>query len=116
MAEAAYRHGKPQMVDYTPTTAIAAGQVVPIGEGCLIAHSDLQSGRLEAAAAAGGVYECAKATGSSTAIGDRVSVYWNDTTNVITTTASGNAYLGVTVGASTDDDATQHVQHEAPSA
>lgn len=110
--EAIFRHGSPLMVDYTPSgAAVAAGQVVVIGSFPRIAHSDIADGKLGALATRGGVYEMPKTAGVSSAIENGVVVYWDDTNNVITETATGNKVIGVTVAASGDDDETQMVEH-----
>lgn len=102
--EARFLHGDPLMVDYTPGAAVAAGTVVVQGSVVGVAHNDIAANALGALAIGGGVYEFAKASGGSTAIGVGVQVYWDDTNNVATATASSHKKLGMTVKASVDAD------------
>ena len=108
---AKYRHGSPLMVDHTPGADVAAGDVVVVGVQLRIAHSDIPANTQGALASGGGVYLMPKTAGSTTAIADGATVYWDATNHVITTTASGNKKLGTTIGASVDADTTQLVQH-----
>lgn len=59
-----------------------------------------------------GVFDVPKATGASTAIAAGAKVYWNVTAQQATATATGNKYLGKTVRAAGDDDATVRVRLE----
>lgn len=88
--QAIFRHGTPIMSDYTPGSAISAGDVVVVDDVPCIAHSDLVSGRLEAVAMRGGAYECA----ADAAIVAGSKVYWDDTNNKVTETATGNKGFG----------------------
>jgi len=56
------------------------------------------------------VFDFAKATGQGTAIGVGANVYWDDTNNVATTTATGNKLIGKCVRAAVDADATVRVR------
>lgn len=109
--EANFVHGDPLMVDYTPSSAVVAGEVIPSGTRCLIVHSDTAADVLGAVAAGGGVYDVAKATG--TGIATDVKVYWDNSNSVATATASGNTLLGVTVAAAASADEIVRVQHLA---
>ncbi len=101
------------MVDHTPSGAVSAGDVIVTNDTPKIAHNDIAAGALGALAARGGVYTVPKAAGSSTAIADDKKVYWDDTNNVITTSAASgaNKAFGITIGASLDADTTQTVLH-----
>lgn len=57
MAEAAFVHGDPLMVDYTPSSDVAAGDVVVIGVIPYVAHGDIPANTKGAVAARGGVYQ-----------------------------------------------------------
>lgn len=111
MGQAQYRHGHVTFVDHTPGADVAAGDVIVIGNCIRIAHSDIKSGVLGALAAGGGIYEVPKASGGGSAIANGASVFWDDTNNVITTTASTHKRLGIAVGASLDADTKQLIQH-----
>ena len=54
---ATLKHGNPLMVDYTPGSAVDAGDVLEIGGRALIAHNDIAANALGALAAFGGVYD-----------------------------------------------------------
>jgi predicted RecA/RadA family phage recombinase len=100
MPEAIYKQ-EGDHIDYVPTADVAAGQVVIIGELVGVAHAPIAAGELGALTVRG-VFAFAKATGGGTAIAAGTKVYWNDTTNVATTEATGNVYLGKAVAAASD--------------
>jgi len=79
MAQANFRHGDPLMVDYTPSSAVNAGDVVVISNYPLIAHQDIAANALGAVAAGGGVYEMT--AGEALNAGEKV--YWDDTNNKV---------------------------------
>lgn len=96
MAQATYRHGDPVMVDYTPGAAVAAGDVVVIGDKPYVAHRDIEANRLGAVASEGGVYRLTAA--GNYAPGDKV--YWDDTNNKITTGVGSHPHFGFIVPSS----------------
>lgn len=112
MAQATYRHGNPLMVDYTPSSAVSAGDVIVIGDDIRIAHVDIAANEKGAVAAQGGVYTFAKSTATSSAIAAGKRVYWDASGEVVTETASTHKIAGRTVAAAGDDDATIDVIHE----
>lgn len=75
--QARFRHGSPLMVDYTPSEAVSAGQVVVIGHKPYIAHVDIAADEKGAVAAHGGVYEML-VDGN---FGPGENVFWDDATN-----------------------------------
>jgi predicted RecA/RadA family phage recombinase len=81
------RQGNPRFVDYTPGSAVTAGDVVVVGDLPLIAHSNIAAGDLGALAAGGGVYDVIAAT--SAAAG--VIVYWVDASNKVSTSSNSAA-------------------------
>jgi len=85
--ETTFKHGNPLMVDHIPGSAVSAGQVVVVGEIPFVAHVDIAASRIGSLAMGGGVYEC-KADAD---LGPGVKVYWDDTANKITVTASSGA-------------------------
>jgi predicted RecA/RadA family phage recombinase len=108
MAEADFLHGAPTMIDYTPTSgAIAAGQVINVGNMCWIAHGNIANATLGAVATGGGVYNV---TGAAQ-INPGLKVYWDDTNNNISTVAAGNMPFGKTVANCTAANATVAVLH-----
>lgn len=104
MAQAEFRHGSPLMVDYTPGSAVSAGDVVVAGEMPCIAHDAIAANRLGALAVGRAVYEV---TSDGTPDTAGALIYWDDTNNKVTTTASGNKFFGWTLpgqGATSDGD------------
>jgi len=110
MATAQFIHdGK--SIDYTPGADVAAGDVVVQNDLLGVAKLDIAANTLGALAVTG-VFDVPKATGAGTAIGAGAKVYWNATAKQATTTATGNKYLGKTVNAAVDADATVRVRLE----
>ena len=108
MPQATFRHGSPVMVDYTPGSAVTAGDVIVTSTTPRIAHLDIASGVLGALAAEGGVYEV---TGDAAIAADK-KVYWDDTNNKVTETSTSNKVFGVTVTACSADAAKCLVRHD----
>ncbi len=108
MAQAIFRHDGGS-IDYTPAADVAAGDVIVQGELVGVAKLDIKANTLGALAVAG-VFDFAKATGGGTAITAGANVYWDDTNNVVTTTATGNKLIGKCVKAAADADATVRVR------
>lgn len=106
--EARFSHGEPLMVDYTPGSAVSAGTVVVIGDAPRIAHQDIPANALGALAAFGGVYFVA--ADAAIAVGKKV--YWNNSANKVTETASGNKAFGQTIDAAAADGAVIRVIHQ----
>jgi predicted RecA/RadA family phage recombinase len=96
MAQATFWHGNPIMVDYTPGSAVTAGDVVIIGDSAFIAHDDIAANTLGAVASFGGIY--AVIAGEAIATGKKV--YWADSSNKVVETATGNKLFGMVVPAS----------------
>jgi predicted RecA/RadA family phage recombinase len=96
-------------IDYTPGSAVAAGDVIVQGELVGIARTPIAANALGSLAVAG-VFDFAKATGGGTAITAGANVYWDDTNNVATTTATGNKLIGKCVKAAADGAATVRVR------
>ena len=110
VGEADFIHGDPLMVDYTPGTAVSAGDVVVVGEVPFVAHSDIAASELGALAAGGGVYE--GLTDGSLDTGGAL-VYWDDTEGEFVASSSGNKHFGYTLPGqgATDDQDTIRVIH-----
>ena len=104
MAQAIFRHDGTS-IDYTPGADVATGDVIVQGELVGVAKLDIKANTLGALAVVG-VFDFAKATGGGTAITAGANVYWDDTNNVATTTATGNKLIGKCVRAAADADAT----------
>lgn len=98
MADATFRAGNPDMIDYTPSGAnVDAGDVVLIGNTtgltCGIAHVDIEDGYKGALAAGGGKYEVVNLNNAA----NGVKVYWDNTNKKVTTTSTNNALFGYVV-------------------
>ncbi|MCA9251284.1 MAG: DUF2190 family protein [Phycisphaerales bacterium] len=110
MATATFvQHG--DVIDYTPSAGVAAGDVVVQGELVGIAKTAIAA-NLIGAIAVTGVFDVPKATGGSTAITAGANVYWDATNSVATTDddTGNNKLLGKTVLAAADADATVRVR------
>lgn len=88
---ATFRHGNPLMIDYTPVSAVAAGDIVAIGTKLGICHNPIPANTLGALSIGKGVYRVLKDT-SVFAKGD--SVYNDATNHVGSSTVTGNTLLG----------------------
>ena len=108
MPQAVCRHDGTS-IDYTPAADVAAGDVVVQGELVGVAKLDIKANTLGALAVSG-VFDFAKSTSGGTAITAGANVYWDDTNNVATTTATGNKLIGKCVKAAADADATVRVR------
>jgi len=106
MPQATYVHGG-CAVDYTPGTAVAAGDVVVQGDLVGVVKRPIAANELGAVEVAG-VFDFAKNTGVAYSIG--TILYWDDTNNVVTTTATGNKQIGKSVRAAASADMTVRVR------
>ena len=90
-------------VDYTPGSAVSAGDIVIQGDLVGIAKLDIAANALGALATRG-VFDIVKEGGGGVTfeIGDEV--YWDATNSVAVATATGNAWLGYCVKAAVDAD------------
>jgi predicted RecA/RadA family phage recombinase len=110
MSDVYFKHGDPLMVDYTPGSAVTAGDVLVLEDVLRVAHLDIEASRKGALAAGGGVYEGPKASGDG-GWSDGDTIYWNATTKKFTKTADANKVFGPAVGDAADTDTTARVQH-----
>lgn len=95
--------------DYTPNSDVAAGQVVVVSNNVYFAPRPITSGTL-GTLCIGGIWDCAKVTVTSgSGWSDGALLYWNDSTNELTTTAASNKKVGVAVGATADSATTGRV-------
>lgn len=107
MAEVTRVSGKSTMADYTPSGAVAAGEVVPLAVGVGIADLAIASGTLGSLATNGGIFRGTKTAGSSTAVPGGTKLYWDNSGNKPTTSSGGNKVLGrATPDGAADDDTT----------
>lgn len=81
-----------RQIPYTPSGAdVAAGDVIVLVSLVAIATTDIPDGRL-GALDIDGVFKVPKATGTAMPTG--TLVYWDGTNKRITTTSSGNTFMG----------------------
>mgnify|MGYP001357099142 CR=1 FL=1 len=103
-------------IDYTPGSAVAAGDVVVQGELVGVAKLDIAAGQ-KGALAVDGVFEVPKeAAEADKAIAAGVKVYWNPT-NARVETGSGDPagtykYMGKTIKAALTTDTVTRVRLE----
>jgi len=112
MATAQFIHdGK--SIDYTPGSAVSAGDVVVQGDLIGIAKLDIAAGAL-GALAVDGVFDLPKASGASTAITAGAKVYWDagDSEAKEDSESGANKYLGKVVAAAADADTAVRVRLE----
>jgi predicted RecA/RadA family phage recombinase len=88
-------------IDYTPGSAVASGDVIVQGGIVGVALTDIAANTLGSLAVRG-IFEFAKTTGSTQNMTAGLLVYWDDSSDKVTTVASGNTRLGhVVVAAGT---------------
>jgi predicted RecA/RadA family phage recombinase len=90
-------------IDHTPVSALASGDVVVQGDLVGVVLRPLAAGEL-GALAVDGVFDFAKNTGVAYTVG--TILYWDDTNNVVTATATGNKQIGKVVRAAATTDTT----------
>jgi len=85
-------------IDYTPSIAVASGDVVVIGDIVAVATEPIAANVLGAVDVEG-VFTFPKATTSASAITAGAKLYWNASGEVVTTTAGTNKTAGYAVAA-----------------
>jgi predicted RecA/RadA family phage recombinase len=95
-------------IDYTPVSAVSAGQVIVIGDLIAVAKLDIAAGRLGALHLTG-VYDFPKVTTGGSAIPVGTTVYWNSDTSNAQAASSTYKQLGKVVQAAADGDSTVRV-------
>ena len=90
MADSAFQHGDPLMVDHTPGSAVALGEVIVVGDRAFVAHNAIAASEKSAVAAGGGVYQFT----ADAAIAAGKTVYWDNTAKKVTETSAGNTKIG----------------------
>ncbi len=98
-------------VDYTPGSAVTAGQVVVQGELLGVAKVDIPANALGALAVTG-VFDFPKATGGGSGIPAGAKVYWDVADNEAKTDdeTGANKLIGKCVRAAADADATVRIR------
>lgn len=96
-------------IDYTPSLAVSAGDVVVQGELVGVAKKNIAANALGALHVKG-VFDFPKATTSTSAITAGALCYWDDNNDVATTTSSGNKLIGKCVAAAAAADTTVRIR------
>ena len=96
-----------ESVDYTPGSAVAAGEVVVQNDLVGVAPVPIPA-NTQGALAVEGVHAFPKATGGGTAIAAGVTCYWHST--VANATSAGGVLIGKAVLAAADADATVRIK------
>jgi len=87
-------------IDYTPGSAVSAGDVVVQGDLVGVAKLDIAASALGALAICG-VFDFPKATTSASAITAGTILYWDAQNEIATPTAGSNKRIGPAVAAAT---------------
>lgn len=106
--QARFLSGDPVMAPYTPGGTVNPGDVIVQNNVPCIAHVGMVAGENGALAVGGGLYRCACAA----AIAAGKAVWWDDTNNRLTETATSNTHFGFTVAASDTGDTLVNAKHE----
>lgn len=106
MQQASFVH-EGASIDYTPGANVAAGEVVVQGDLVGVAKLDILTGRL-GALAVDGVFDFAKEFGVTHPVGQ--IVYWDNSNDMVTATATGNKLVGKVVRAASASDLTVRVR------
>ena len=96
-----------ELVDYTPSSAVAAGDVVVQGDLVGVVVRPLAASE-NGSLLVWGTFDFTKNTGVAYTVG--TILYWDDTNNVVTTTATGNKSIGKVVRAAASGDTTVRVR------
>ena len=108
MAMSIHVGGDPIMVEHTPTTDVAIGDVVITNSTVRIAKHAIPANTLGALAAIGDVVSVA----GDAVIAADVKVYWNPAVSQVTATAGALKVFGVTVTACSGAAALCNVRHD----
>jgi len=106
--EATYVHGDQLMVDYTPGADVDDGDVVVQTDFVGVALKDIDSDDLGALCVRG-VFDFTKDTGSGTAISAGDTLYWNDSSSIVSTSSGDGNEIGKAITAATTTDAVVRV-------
>lgn len=94
-------------IDYTPGADVASGDVIVQGDLVGVVRFDIKANVLGALAVAG-VFDFAKNTGVAYTVGQ--ILYWDDTNNIVTSTATGNKLIGKVARAAATTDTSVRIR------
>jgi predicted RecA/RadA family phage recombinase len=97
------------VIDYTPSSAVSAGDVVVIGNIVGVATEDIAADDLGSLAIEG-VFSLAKATLSTSAITQGTKLYWDASGEQVTETEGSNKVAGYATKAASASDTTVEVK------
>jgi predicted RecA/RadA family phage recombinase len=100
---------KGETLTLTAPYAVSSGGGALVGSIFGVAATDVASGD-EGEFQVAGVFDLTREAGGSTGWSQGTLIYWNNTTKVITKTATSNKLIGVAVRAAADGDATGRVR------
>ena len=83
-----------KVIEFTPSSALSAGQPVLIGSSLLTIATQPIAANAAGSVATEGVWSIAKATGSNTAISAGAVLYWDNANSVVTASSSGTVRCG----------------------
>ena len=101
---------KGDSIDYRPTTAVAAGDIIVIADLIGIARLDIEANTLGSLAVVG-VFDVVKTAGQ---IPSGSTVYWDAGAQKATLVSGSNHYLGKAIASAADGDETVRVLLNAP--
>lgn len=97
-------------LDYTPVSAVTAGDVIVIGKVVAVAECDIAAGAKGALAISGKfAFPKSTATGSSVGLDAGAKIYWDESEEIVSTSSSGNECAGYIEEAPADADETVNV-------
>jgi predicted RecA/RadA family phage recombinase len=94
-------------IDHTPVSALASGDVVVQGDLVGVTLRPIAAGEL-GSLAVDGIFDFSKNTGVAYTVG--TILYWDDTNNIVTTTATGNKQIGKVARAAATSDTSARVR------
>ena len=98
-------------IDYTPSGAVAAGDVIVQGDLVGVAKNAIAA-NVKGALSVAGVFAFPKATTSTSALTVGTKVYWNDSSDIVSTSSGDGKYIGKVVKAAAAADTTVDVLME----
>lgn len=90
------------VIEFTPSSALSAGQPVLVGSSRLTIATHPIAANMPGSVATKGVWDIAKATGNGTAISVGSLLYWDNGNAVVTTSSNGTVACGYAVAAATN--------------
>lgn len=110
--KAKYVSGDVETRDYTPGSAVDAGDVIVIDGWPYVAHQDIPANTLGSLAIRGGIYDVIKDGTSGPTITDGEPIYWIENDELATDDGVGNVHFGKAVEAASDSASRVRVHHD----